>query len=774
MRTGTKLFTGILLTLALMLALAAPALAVSEPADRLMTPYMDTSHEYRDAPDCKSVTEWDKEWSTGWYTAPNSVSMYWRVMVSGDVNLLLGDGVTLTVQRGITVSEGSSLTIWAQSTGDNMGVLYAGTTEDGSNFCDYQCAGIGGGELDDKSGTITINGGAVTATGGSGGAGIGGSLSTIEKVNDNCGAIIVNGGKVTATGNDGGAGIGGDGNTANGNITINGGVVLTGSYGGTVKLGHDFRIKKSDGSLGVVLAATDDGNVPAELLSHMAGVTLIPCDSAYAIEMRIQPSFPSISGAVSTFVDSIPVTRAVEGQNVKLTVEEVSGYVPGSLSYTPRGGTETILQADESGACSFVMPGKDVTVSVPFEHLHSVAYSAKENVITAECGVAGCAMTDNNPTLTIAAPAHMLYDDGKDPEAVIIDEYGIRGEDATVSYYAAARSESAYTKTGSALAAAPTDAGDYVAELTVGTGDNRATASIGYTVLQREPIITGAELVLDGTLNLRLHVFMPEGPDYSGAHMAFSIYGRSCDIPISEAGTAADGKRTFDCPVYSIEMAEPVSAVFHYRQNGMDRTAEIRTSVQDYLNALDKLSGKSSELADLITATRNYGHYMQPYLNRLHGVSCAEITKGSDITPVSASDVSQFSRQWFSYDPSVIQSNMYNLTLNESVTLNIQLKLRSAPAYYSATVNDKDWPVEKLDSTTYLIRIPGIAANDLGTSYAVAFKAKGSISFGVRMSALTYVYSVLNKGQSDTDEILALSALYKYYVAANAYQSVQK
>lgn len=89
-------------------------------------------------------------------------------------------------------------------------------------------------------------------------------------------------------------------------------------------------------------------------------------------------------------------------------------------------------------------------------------------------------------------------------------------------------------------------------------------------------------------------------------------------------------------------------------------------------------------------------------------------------------------------------------------------------------MNDKDWPVEKLDSTTYLIRIPGIAANDLGTSYAVAFKAKGSISFGVRMSALTYVYSVLNKGQSDTDEILALSALYKYYVAANAYQSVQK
>lgn len=98
-------------------------------------------------------------------------------------------------------------------------------------------AGIGGKD-GGNSGNIIINGGNITAVGGSnnmtgsnGGAGIGaGAGSTAKTVTS--GSITINGGTVNATGGtvltvSGGAGIGGSGknSTINGSITINGGVV---------------------------------------------------------------------------------------------------------------------------------------------------------------------------------------------------------------------------------------------------------------------------------------------------------------------------------------------------------------------------------------------------------------------------------------------------------------------------------------------------------------------------------------------------------------------
>jgi|GEM_PF-5620294 len=78
-------------------------------------------------------------------------------------------------------------------------------------------AGIGGGTAKD-SGEITINGGIVKATGKSTGAGIGG------RVGGNGGKITINGGIVTAT-SVYAAGIGGGDNGGGGEITINGGII---------------------------------------------------------------------------------------------------------------------------------------------------------------------------------------------------------------------------------------------------------------------------------------------------------------------------------------------------------------------------------------------------------------------------------------------------------------------------------------------------------------------------------------------------------------------
>ena len=189
------------------------------------------------------VTDGDIEWTgttenPGWYVVTGKVTIDGRITVSGNVHLILTDGSELTVNGGIQVQDNSTestpntnaLTIYAQSTEDNMGKLIA------ENVADYQ-AGIGGNK-GKGGGTITINGGTVEATCGLYGAGIGGGWV------GNGGTITINGGTVTATsGPSGGAGIGGGICCSSGTITINGGTVTaTGEDGAGIgggMSGHD-------------------------------------------------------------------------------------------------------------------------------------------------------------------------------------------------------------------------------------------------------------------------------------------------------------------------------------------------------------------------------------------------------------------------------------------------------------------------------------------------------------------------------------------------------
>ena len=128
----------------------------------------------------------------------------------------------------------------------------------GTGFLDARSNGYGAGigaSMVDDAGDITINGGTVTATGGSNAAGIGGGDQ--KKV----GNITINGGTVTATGGQYAAGIGSGLNGTVGNITIRGsktrvtarsgegapcsiGIGLGGSRSGTIIIGG---VKYSDG-----------------------------------------------------------------------------------------------------------------------------------------------------------------------------------------------------------------------------------------------------------------------------------------------------------------------------------------------------------------------------------------------------------------------------------------------------------------------------------------------------------------------------------------------
>lgn len=173
--------------------------------------YLDADGQMQNCESAMEVTAELIAWENGWYVVSSDVTIDSRVAVTGDVYLILADGYTLTVNGGINLSEGNSITIYAQSRGDEMGTLTAQNAA-------IAYAGIGGNE-GQKCGTITVNGGTINVRGGWQSSGIGGGF------NGHGGNVTINNGIVTAAGGPGGTGIGGGYYGDGGTVVINGGIV---------------------------------------------------------------------------------------------------------------------------------------------------------------------------------------------------------------------------------------------------------------------------------------------------------------------------------------------------------------------------------------------------------------------------------------------------------------------------------------------------------------------------------------------------------------------
>ena len=179
---------------------------------------------------------------TKWYVFKGSYTQRFRIEVKGDVRLILSNNCTLTAQKGIHVPDGSSLTIYAQSENESeMGKLVA---EPGDDYLTYRYCAVIGGNGDDTAGSITINGGNITATGKSAsnahGAAIGTGSDPQQTERDSTMAITINGGTVKATSNSSGAAIGTGYRTDGGTITINGGTINATSNGGGAAIGTGY------------------------------------------------------------------------------------------------------------------------------------------------------------------------------------------------------------------------------------------------------------------------------------------------------------------------------------------------------------------------------------------------------------------------------------------------------------------------------------------------------------------------------------------------------
>ena len=182
-------------------------------------PYMDELQGV-----CSSDT--DVEIDGGYYIVFGNVTVNGTLTVSDDTDLILGNGAILTVTNGI-VLDGGDLSVYTQTLDTaQMGVLAVTATS--AN----QAAIAGDGDL-------VVNGGNVTAAGGSDAAGIG------SYNGGSFGNITLNGGVIIADGGSGAAGIGCGPNGTCGTITVS---ETLSQFAGNSFFGLAYRASYSDNS----------------------------------------------------------------------------------------------------------------------------------------------------------------------------------------------------------------------------------------------------------------------------------------------------------------------------------------------------------------------------------------------------------------------------------------------------------------------------------------------------------------------------------------------
>lgn len=173
-----------------------------------------------------------------------------RISIGASSHLILCDGFTLTLTKGINASSSGRLDIYGQK--HNTGKLIATAESDN--------AAIGSND-ENTNGLIFIHGGTINATGGKYGAGIG----TGDEPGSNGGKITIYGGDVTAQGGQEAAGIGGGNEGTVSQVVILGGKVTAtgGLYGAGIGGGDE-------GGLGTV--TIKDGNVTVKGGKLAAGI----------------------------------------------------------------------------------------------------------------------------------------------------------------------------------------------------------------------------------------------------------------------------------------------------------------------------------------------------------------------------------------------------------------------------------------------------------------------------------------------------------------------
>ena len=314
---------------------------------------------------------------------------------------------------------------------------------------------------------------------------------------------------------------------------------------------------------------------------------------------------------------------------------------------------------------------------------------------------------------------------------------------------------------------------------------SEGTVTVTEKTDEPSPIFKTHSLVLSGQIGVNFFIDLPEieGVDYTESYVEFTISGKDGATTIAKYDPTFKNTTGeyygFRCYVNSIQMAETITAVFHYGEN---QTVTDAYSVKEYMAVFDENRDKlDATTIGVFEAMADYGHYVQPFLSQYRGWTIgedyAEMDKyyhtyeAEDLQTAKAAVEEYASVREKSKD---IEEISFTLSMDSGTDIFVYFKpVEGYTGDFSVTVDGQASTAALQSDGRYKLVIPGISAHKLGTTYNVIVTTESGEST-VKVSAMSYVKSMLdyyigNSSQDIAGQNAAV-ALYYYYKTANDYK----
>ena len=309
----------------------------------------------------------------------------------------------------------------------------------------------------------------------------------------------------------------------------------------------------------------------------------------------------------------------------------------------------------------------------------------------------------------------------------------------------------------------------------------------GEAELVDAPVFRTHSLLLDGAIGVRFFMELPKlkGVDWTQSSMEFAVSGRGAKTTVDpfdpEDTNAAGTYYAFTCYVSSIQMADTITATFHYVVGGKERSISQDYSIAQYVTDFEKVASSfDEETVNLVHAMADYGHYVQPHLSNVNswkiGTDYAEMPSVTTFTPEMVEEARERVEE---YDISSelpeggeIERVGMGLNLTSSTDAYISLTLRKGASISSAKLADgtnlQTW---KAPNGNIRVTIPGIMAHHLADMFDITIETSGGTTAKVRVAAVTFARAVLEADKYRDNEAAQYMAtcLWRYWEAADSY-----
>lgn len=313
-----------------------------------------------------------------------------------------------------------------------------------------------------------------------------------------------------------------------------------------------------------------------------------------------------------------------------------------------------------------------------------------------------------------------------------------------------------------------------------------AAAEDGGAVLTQEAF-KAHSLVLSDSIGVKffMDLSLLEDAERDASHMTFDISGKgkvSGDpVPFNAEETNVTGEYySFICHVNAVQMADTITATYHY---GDDQTISETFSILQYIETFDQNQSQFDETTvALVKALADYGHHTQLFLDDVKSWSLGtgddqyapmdkHYTETYDLDEIRT-EVDAYAFD-YTFSESAISAITQSLVLDSKMAVRVYVTPASgSEAELTFKLNDEPVTATK-KGARYLIEITGLSAHKLGDFYTITAEADGTNVATIRVSALSYVRSMLNSS-AYADNLHALNAaasIYMYYKAAKAYEA---